>query len=127
MDPEIVVMFVEDDPDIRTVVEMALSRDQKIVMYTIDCGGAALDFAEQFERSIDVVLLNVMLPDMSGLEVAQALRTFPSTAKACLALVTASVSDEQIASYRFPDIAEVIVKPFDAVRLPERVRSLVRA
>src|SRR5215211_8548449 len=65
------ILVVEDEPMVAEVVERYLRRDGHAVR-VVDNGPAALDAFEQFQP--DLVVLDVMLPGMDGLEVCRRLR-----------------------------------------------------
>lgn len=67
------ILLVEDDPSIREVTAIGL-RNAGFTIETADDGRAGLDRFEAASPPFDLVLLDVMLPRMDGLEVARAIR-----------------------------------------------------
>lgn len=114
------VLVAEDDPDIRMILEVAL-RD--VGGMRVECcadGPAAL---AAFQRQVpDIVLLDVMMPGMDGLEVLRALRGLPGGAAVPVVFVTARVRREDLDAYRAAGATGVITKPFDAMTVAEDVR-----
>jgi CheY-like chemotaxis protein len=83
-----------------------------------DCGKAALVMATTFQP--DVVLCDFRLPDMSGLDVAQEMRSNPATRNALFAIQTAMVTEDIRALARRTDDVDVFfLKPITESRLAE--------
>jgi two-component system, sensor histidine kinase and response regulator len=76
MDAMKTVLVVDDDPSITAFLEMALEDAGYQVLAAV--GGAALQIAH--DRHPDVILLDIMMPEMDGVEVSQHLHTDPVTA-----------------------------------------------
>lgn len=113
------ILYVEDDLDIQHIVQLAL---QSIAGYQVDlCGSAreAMDRAPVFRP--DLILMDVMMPDMDGVELLQALRQRPETDSIPVIFLTAKVQGRDLAQYRRLGALDVIVKPFDPMRLPEDI------
>jgi CheY-like chemotaxis protein len=100
------VLFVEDDPDILTVARMSLEA----------VGG--------FQVGPDLILLDVMMPGMDGLEILESLRRLPEAAEIPVVFMTAKVQAREVARYRELGAVDVIAKPFDPMALPVTVRSI---
>lgn len=117
------VMCVEDDPDIRMILEFSLAT---VGGYEVRCcaeGHAALAQAAEFRP--DLVLLDVMMPRMSGFEVCQKLKGNPSTRDIVIIMVTAlhEVSDMERAVECGCD--DFVSKPVNKVELLARVKGLL--
>jgi CheY-like chemotaxis protein len=118
------VLFVEDDPDIQTVARMALEAVGGFTVLGCSSGTEALERVEAFAP--DLILLDVMMPGMDGLETLQSLRLLPGAAAVPVVFLTAKVQAQEIAGYREAGAADVIAKPFDPMTLPATVRSIWR-
>ena len=118
------VLFVEDDPDIQTVARMALEAVGGFTVLACASGAEALERVEAFAP--DLILLDVMMPGMDGLETLQSLRLLPGAAAVPVVFLTAKVQAQEIAGYREAGAADVIAKPFDPMTLPATVRSIWR-
>ena len=108
------ILVVDDDQDNVTIArEILLSRGFEVrVAYN---GPSALASVEQ--QRPDLVLLDVMMPQMSGMEVLDRLRANPATAGVPVILVTAKDQDEDIlAGYKY-GADYYITKPFSAKQL----------
>ena len=108
------ILVVDDDQDNVTIArEILLSRGFEVrVAYN---GPSALASVEQ--QRPDLVLLDVMMPQMSGIQVLDRLRANPATAGVPVILVTAKDQDEDIlAGYKY-GADYYITKPFSAKQL----------
>ena len=116
------VLFVEDDPDIRTVARMSLEAVGGFAVLGCSSGSEALARIEEFGP--DLILLDVMMPGMDGLETLAALRLLPGAAEVPVVFMTAKVQAEEVARYRQSGAVDVIAKPFDPMALPATVREI---
>jgi CheY-like chemotaxis protein len=114
------VMFVEDDPDIRLILEFSLGNLGGYEVLGCPGGRAAVAQAAAFRP--DLVLLDVMMPDMSGPETLAALRELPAMQGVPVVFVTAKAMPEEVERLLGHGATGVIVKPFDPVSLPEQIR-----
>ena len=75
----------------------------------------------------DVILLDVMMPELDGPGTFASLREDPATATIPVIFMTAKAQPHEVASYRALGAAGVIAKPFDPMSLPGEIRSIVEA
>ena len=118
------ILYVDDDPDIRTIVALALSIDPEI---TVRLAASAAEALAALAQGIppDVALLDVMMPDMDGAALVERLRATPATATLPVVFVTARARAADIRRYREQGAIGVIPKPFDPVTLAREIRALV--
>ena len=112
------ILVVDDEPDIRTVVRMSLETVGGYEVTTCASGGEALHRVEDVEP--DLILLDVMLPDMEGRDALERLRRCPA-GRVPVVFLTARVQAEAVEQLFRAGAAEVIRKPFDPMRLAEDV------
>lgn len=103
-------LVVDDDPGIRQMLELALEFEDFSVLTAKD-GPTAIATARALRP--DVILLDVMMPAMSGLEVAQALRTDPTTAEIPIVILTAKAGEDDVWSGWQAGIDSYLTKPID--------------
>lgn len=118
------LLYVDDDPDIRTIVRMSLALDPTIVARTAQSGADALRIAADPEWRPDILVLDVMMPEMDGVETLRALRMLPDFAATPAIFMTAKGRQEDIARYHAEGAAGVILKPFDPLQLATEIRTL---
>jgi CheY-like chemotaxis protein len=114
------VMCVEDDADIRMILEFSLGNVGGYEVLACPGGKAALALAPSFRP--DLVLLDVMMPDLSGPETLAGLRELPAMKGVPVVFITAKAMPEEVERLLGCGATGVIVKPFDPVALPEQIR-----
>jgi DNA-binding response OmpR family regulator len=116
------VLVVDDDQDIRELVTWKLEASGFTVLGEPD-GEAGL--AAALEVGPDLVLLDWMMPRMSGLEVCRALRDDPATAQVPVILLTAKAQEADIQRGFAAGADDYIVKPFSPRELVSRVDAVL--
>ena len=72
----------------------------------------------------DLILLDVMMPDMDGPTTFQKLQTLPETSSIPVIFMTAKVQPKEIESYKALGAIDVIAKPFDPMTLADTIKSI---
>ena len=116
------VLLVEDDPDVREIAEMALGTVGGFEILSCASAGEALRRLGDFVPQLAVV--DVMMPGMDGPGLLAALRARPDTADLPVVFMTAKVQPEEMARWRALGAADVVAKPFDPMKLAERLREI---
>jgi two-component system OmpR family response regulator len=116
------ILYVEDEPDIRAVAQMALEAVGGFTVIVCASGSEALAAAPAADA--DLILLDVMMPDMDGPGTLKALRQLPATASTPVIFMTAKVQASEVAHYRALGALDVIPKPFDPMELPTQIREI---
>ena len=115
------VLLVDDDEAIRMIARMALELGG---LEVVECASGAEALRRAPRARADLILLDVMMPQMSGLHTLEALRRLTETAATPVVFLTARVMPKDVAEYRALGAEEVIVKPFDAAELPAHLRAI---
>ena len=115
------VLVVDDDPDILEFVRMALEEEGYSVITAV--GGGAIALA--LERQPAVVLLDIMMPGMDGIEVSRRLRADPHTA--AMPIIVMSASDRLRKAETLMSVNDSLPKPFSLARLCEKVAHWAQA
>jgi CheY-like chemotaxis protein len=113
-------LLVDDDPDIRDLIEASLSRDPAFATRCCASGEEALAATTQW--SPDLILLDVMMPDMDGPMTLARLQERPQISQVPVVFVTAFTQANELARLQSIGAAGVITKPFDPVSLPSQVK-----
>ncbi len=116
------ILMVEDEPDIQTVAQLALEAVGGFLVQTSSSGNEALMVAPTFAP--DLILLDVMMPDMDGPSTLQALRANPQTSHIPIIFMTAKIQSHEIARYIDLGALDVIAKPFDPMALSATVSTI---
>lgn len=116
------IMYVDDDDDIRTIVQFALEDEVDLALALCASGQEALDTIASYRP--DIVLLDVMMPGMDGTTTFQRLRAQEDWARLPVAFVTAKVQPQEVAQLKALGAIDVIAKPFDPMALADQIRRL---
>jgi len=116
------ILYVEDDADIRKIVSMSL---EMVGHYTVAaCGSCAEALQVVDDFGPELLLLDVMMPDVDGPATLRELRKRKSAADAPAVFITAKVQSADMVRYRRLGVFDVIVKPFDPMVLPGRIGQI---
>jgi two-component system OmpR family response regulator len=116
------ILYVEDDADIRKIVSMSL---EMVGNYTVAACGSCADALHAVDDfTPDLLLLDVMMPEVDGPSTLRQLRKRDSAVAAPAVFITAKVQAGDIAQYRQLGVLDVIVKPFDPMALSDRIGAI---
>jgi CheY-like chemotaxis protein len=118
------ILHVDDEPDIREVVELALGLDPDFTVQGCGSGKEALAVAAEWQP--DFILLDVMMPVMDGPATLVQLRENARTARIPVIFMTARAQAREVDHFRSLGAVGVIAKPFDPMTLAASVRSYVQ-
>ena len=118
------VLVVDDEQDIADLVKHTLERGGDIEVETAASGDMALKAAT--EQPPDLVVLDLNLPVLSGLEVCRILRQRPATATVPIIMLTARTSEGDRVVGLDSGADDYVTKPFSARELAARVRAALR-
>ncbi len=120
---ELRVLHVDDEPDIRELVEISLGLDPELSVKSCASGNDALAAAAEWLP--DVILIDVMMPFLDGPQTLSQLRENESTAKIPVVFMTARAQTRELAHFLSLGAAGVIPKPFDPMMLAGAVRKFL--
>jgi DNA-binding response OmpR family regulator len=116
------ILIVDDDQDIREMVQVSLKF----------AGWQALTAASAQEglrliklEPVDVVLVDVLMPDMDGLQFFQQLRVDPTTANIPVIFLTAMTQPSDRHRFKTLGLAGVITKPFNPITIWQQIAKLL--
>ncbi|GAA3956568.1 response regulator [Allohahella marinimesophila] len=115
------VLHVEDDPSIRTIARLAIEVVGGLTLLSCEDGRSALVQVEEF--SPDLILLDVMLPDMDGPAILKALQAQMDLAQTPVLFMTAKVHKTELNRFQALGAFGVIPKPFDPMTLAQTLRE----
>ena len=113
------ILYIEDEADLQWLVRHVLESDGGFEVLVCSSGAEALLCVQEF--SPDLVLLDVMMPDMDGFSVLRELRARPESASLPVVFLTAR--SQQNDEYLRSGAQGLIAKPFEPSALVEQVRS----
>lgn len=116
------ILIAEDDPDIREIAVMAL---EDFGEYTVEACETGLEAVEKAPGvAPDLILLDVMMPEMDGPTALGELRRDPRTRDIPVVFLTARSQPHEIAEYLELGAIAVIRKPFDPVELCDEIAAI---
>lgn len=116
------VLIVDDEPAIVHLVRITLEASRVRVIEAVDAA-TAIGQAAAFRP--DLILLDVDLPDSSGLDVCRHLKADPALARTRIVMLTAAAQQDDVARGLAAGADQYLTKPFSPVRLLALVESLV--
>jgi CheY-like chemotaxis protein len=119
------ILHVDDEPDIREVVDISLALNPDFELRACASGAEAVTVAGDW--SPQLILLDVMMPGMDGPATLQQLRKNPHTAAIPILFMTARAQTREVDHFIALGAQGVICKPFDPMTLASQVQSHLRA
>ncbi|HTV10441.1 MAG TPA: response regulator [Acidimicrobiales bacterium] len=116
------LLIVDDEEGVRALVSMTLDSGAYEIFEARD-GAQALQMAR--EHRPDLVLLDVMLPDMSGVDVCRRLKADPATAKVTIVMLTARAQSTDLTDAEGAGADGYFTKPFSPIALTRKVESIL--
>jgi CheY-like chemotaxis protein len=116
------ILVVDDDPDLLAVVSLALTALGGFDVLTCASSRDALDMAEREDP--DLILLDIMMPDVDGFGVLRSLREGNATAAIPIVMMSAAVRPQDTPGYKSLGCIGLIAKPFDPAALPQKLERL---
>lgn len=118
------VLVVEDEHDIAGLIKHTLERTGDIQVDTVGSGDAALKAV--IDDAPDLIILDLNLPVLSGVEVCRILRSRPATAHTPIIMLTARTSESDRVTGLEVGADDYVTKPFSLRELGARVRAVLR-
>ena len=120
---EHLVLVVDDEPDMRRFLVGAVAKDHRAIQ--AGDGPSGLELARQ--KRPDLVLLDLMLPGMDGLDVCGAIKSDAATKSTKVVLLTARTDEQSKITALERGADDFMTKPFSTTELQTRLRNLLRA
>ncbi|MEX2588046.1 MAG: response regulator [Actinomycetota bacterium] len=117
------ILLIDDDPIIRAVAAASLGS----AGWSVESAASGLEGITKAQATApDAILVDMMMPELDGFATLQRLRASPLTHRVPVILLTASGGSEYDAeALTNLDVAAVVRKPFDIMRLPGEVASVL--
>lgn len=116
------ILYVEDESDIRAIAKISLETIGGFTVEICASGPEAIQKGPAFNP--DIILLDVMMPEMDGPSTLHALRALPGLESVPVVFMTAKVQTHEVNQYLALGAVDVIAKPFDPMSLAEKLRSI---
>lgn len=118
------ILHVDDDANIRALTELSFTLSGGGEVRSAASGAEALALLAAGLRP-DLILLDVMMPEMDGPAVLARVRELPDQRDTPIIFMTAQTQDHERAALMALGAAGVVIKPFDPMTLCQQVRSLI--
>lgn len=116
------ISYTDDEPDIRTIAQIALEDVGGFELQLYASGQETLLGAPAFNP--DLILLDMMMPGMDGIQTFQALRDTPQFFETPVFFMTAKVQGHEVEKYLEIGASGVIPKPFDPMKLGRELQEI---
>ena len=116
------ILYVEDDKDIQTIASLAIEDVGGLTLLVCSTGMEALEKAPSYKP--DLILLDVMMPEMDGPKTFAKLSAIEETSKTPVIFITAKAQSSEIEKLISLGAIAVITKPFDPMKLSEQILSI---
>jgi len=116
------ILYVDDEPDIQTVAQLALESVGGFTVKLCSSGKQALDEVADFMPQL--LLLDVMMPEMDGPTTLKAMKELDVMANVPVVFMTAKVQPQEIEEFKSLGALDVIPKPFDPMTLSDQVNAI---
>ncbi len=116
------ILLVDDEEDIRKVARLSLVGVGKFDVMM--CSGAADALTAAGESQFDLILMDMMMPGMDGLEGLRRMREADITTP--VVFMTAKVQKKEVEGYLAAGALGVIEKPFNPMTLPDEIRGILK-
>lgn len=116
------MIITDDDEDILTITQFSLEDIPEVEIKYCHSGQETIQEALTFQP--DLILLDVMMPNMDGLATLAALKLLPSLSQIPVIFLTARARKEEVEDYKKRGAIDIILKPFDPLLLSETIRQI---
>lgn len=116
------VIVVDDDQDILKIIEFSLDMMKGVTFKYCTSGQDAIMEAVNFHP--DLMIIDVMMPNMTGFDMVTAMKLLPALSKIPVIFLTAKVQKEEIDECHNAGVDHIICKPFDPYTLPDTILEM---
>ena len=116
------VLYAEDEDDIREIAILALEAIGELEVVTCESGVRVIELASEFQPQL--ILLDVMMPDMDGPSTLEALKNHTELNTIPIIFLTAKILPDEIERFKSLGAIDVISKPFDPMTLAESLKKI---
>jgi two-component system, OmpR family, alkaline phosphatase synthesis response regulator PhoP len=118
------VLIIDDEETIQTVVAFGIRMAAGWEVVAASSGSEGIQTAQSAQP--DVILLDVMMPEMDGIATFKALQAHPATECIPVILLTAKAQAAEKRQFNDMGVSGVITKPFNSLDLPEKIAKILR-
>ena len=119
------ILLADDEPDILEISRIALETVGGYDVAVCESGSEFLKLLPGFQP--DLVIIDALMPDMSGLEVLAEMRRMEGLDDVPAVFLTGLVLERDLRELRASGAVDIITKPFDPMKLPQRIERIWEA
>lgn len=116
------ILLADDEPDILEISRIALETVGGFEVSVCSSGRALLERLPEFQP--DLVIVDVLMPDITGPEVLEEIRRRPEFDAVPVVYLTGVIQKEELESLLETGVSDVILKPFDPMTLADRINGI---
>ena len=116
------ILLADDEPDILEISRIALETVGGFEVSVCLSGKTLLERLPEFKP--DLVIVDVLMPDMTGPEVFEEIRRRPEYDEVPVIYLTGVIQEEELEDLRETGVADIILKPFDPMTLADRINGV---
>jgi two-component system alkaline phosphatase synthesis response regulator PhoP len=117
------LLVIDDESDIREVVQLSLQLTESWTVITANGGAAGMAFAQS--ATLDAILLDVMMPDMDGPSTLRVLQQQGATKSIPVIFLTAKVQSADRQKFMRLGVRGIISKPFNPLTLGQQIKDVL--
>lgn len=117
------VLIVDDDQELVELITDVLEKDGRFEVRSVNNGFDAGMTVKEYRP--DIIVLDIMLPDINGKEVCQRVRSDPSLDDVRIICISGMVEEDKVAELRAAGADDFMHKPFEVEKLVERMCQLL--
>jgi len=117
------ILLIDDEPNLAQVIAVCLESFKGWKVCVVNSGKEGLQVVEALKP--DVILLDVMMPEMDGIEVLQNLQKNPAIRDIPVIFLTAKVQTSDREKFAELDIVGIVAKPFDPLKIADEIAQLL--
>jgi len=118
------ILLADDEPDILEISRIALETVGGFEVSVCSSGKTLLERLPEFRP--DLVIVDVLMPDMTGPEVFEEIRRRPEYDEVPVIYLTGVIQEEELEDLRETGVADIILKPFDPMTLADRINGVLK-
>jgi len=116
------ILIADDEPDILEISRIALETVGGFEVSVCSSGKMLLEQLPGFGP--DLIIVDVLMPDMTGPEVFEEIRRQPQFNEVPVIYLTGVIQEEELEDLRQTGVADIILKPFDPMTLADRINGV---
>ncbi len=118
------LLCADDEDDIRTILQLALSLDPELEVHLVASGAEALARAKS--ATFDAIVLDGMMPGLDGYETCRRLKADPATARVPVVFLTAKAQRDEMQRALALGAVACLTKPFDPMTIASDLRAALK-